>query len=119
MKIATIVLLTFGISVTSSVVHASQWTVCRYEIDVIGIDQAKRHLSAKLLAAKGALSPECPTLGDVLSFTPETSDYQSELPRRKWPQPGKRGSLTYRHLDGICKADGASKPCRIKHYSIP
>ena len=61
----------------------------------------------------------CPEQGTTLMFMPETSDYQALLPRRSWPKKGQVVGIDYRYLDGICKGDGNSHPCRIKHYSVP
>lgn len=56
--------------------------------------------------------------GTILTFTPETRDYQNDLPRRQWPKKGQSVRVDYRYLDGMCKGDGHSHACRIKHYPM-
>ncbi|MCD5996144.1 hypothetical protein KDX38_21660 [Pseudomonas sp. CDFA 602] len=76
-------------------------------------------LQAQVLKVNPA-SPtvECPEEGASLTFTPETADYQNQLPRRKWPIKGQSVRVKYRYLDGLCKGDGNSYECRIKHYPV-
>ena len=45
-------------------------------------------------------------------------DYQNDLPRRTWPKKGQSVRVDYRYLDGVCKGDGQSHSCRIKHYPM-
>ena len=65
-----------------------------------------------------SVSVECPAQGSLLTFTPETPDYQATLPRRQWPRKGQSLQVDYRYLDGVCKGDGNSYACRIKHYPV-
>lgn len=100
--------------------QASTWQICNLELR---ITQVLKHpypqLQAQVLKASPA-SPavECPPVGSELTFIPETRDYQRTLPRRQWPAKGQSAHLNYRYLDGVCKGDGHSHACRIKHYSI-
>lgn len=119
MKIAAILSFITILCLPSHTASAGQWIVCRYEMEVVQVDRRERHLSARLVRSITRLNDECPKPGETLIFTPESTDYQSMLPIKKWPRAGVRSTLTYRHLDGICKNDGNPKPCRIKHYSIP
>ena len=94
---------------------AGNWVVCEYDVKAVNINSSKRELQVKILKGRHANVAECPAVVGEMSFTPETVDYQSELPRKYWPRVGQRARLRYRHLDGYCKNTG---PCRIKHYSI-
>jgi hypothetical protein len=102
--------------------YASPWLVCRMEIKVT--ETVKRPFP-ELRATVLSVTPSkkgiaCPSVGEVLSFTPESRDYQSTLPRRKWPQAGKVTKIRYMYLDGFCMNDGGppSRPCRIEHYPV-
>lgn len=61
---------------------------------------------------------QCPAEEDVIDFTPESADYQAQIARRLWPKLGQFVRMRYLYLDGVCKGDGNSRPCRIKHYPI-
>ena len=94
---------------------ADAWVVCDFDVQAVRIDSAERTLHVTLLNGRPGNADECPTAPGQMSFTPETADYQSELPRKHWPHAGQRALLRYRHLDAICKSRG---PCRIQHYSV-
>ncbi|MDB6445542.1 hypothetical protein PII47_19285 [Pseudomonas sp. 21TX0197] len=115
----------YGLSVLALLVccghaQAGTWQICKMDLEIT--DVLKRpfpQLQAKILKANPAsASVECPEQGSTLTFTPETADYQATLPRRQWPRKGQSMQVDYRYLDGICKGDGNSHPCRIKHYPI-
>ncbi|WP_457967119.1 hypothetical protein M1D68_13725 [Pseudomonas sp. R4-84] len=99
-------------------VHAATWQICDMQLRVTEVvKQPFPGLRAQVLKTSPA-SPkvECPEVGAVISFIPETADYQSTLARRKWPAKGQAIRIKYRYLDGICKGDGNEHPCRIEHY---
>lgn len=100
--------------------QAAAWQICGMELSITHVTtNPYPQLQAKVLKVRPA-SPtvECPEKGAVLSFSPETADYQNILPRRQWPKKGQSVRINYRYLDGLCKGDGHSYECRIKHYPI-
>lgn len=100
---------------------ASSWQICRMELritDVVTNPFPKLQAEILKVSVKTA-TVICPEQGTTLMFTPETSDYQAVLPRRSWPKKGEVVRIDYRYLDGICRGDGNSHPCRIQHYSLP
>lgn len=118
MRFMFLPVLLFGMLAVPVRSHAAEWEVCRYEIRVTKIDFHENTISAVLEDPDGSLGEECPPVGQTLTFMPETLDYQSPLPRKKWPRVGQTRKLIYRHLDGVCKGDGNPHPCRIKHFSV-
>jgi len=101
-------------------VQASTWQICRMELRITDVlKKPYPTLQAQILKARPT-SPavECPMEGTILTFTPETRDYQNDLPRRQWPKKGQSVRVDYRYLDGMCKGDGHSHACRIKHYPV-
>ena len=107
-------LAAFSVLAASSAATAGEWQICDLRIKVLAKRVEARQLEAEVLSAKTNAEAECPQPGQVLAFSPETEDYQSILPSRKWPRAGQTVGLRYRYLDGICKDRGA---CRIEHYS--
>ena len=99
---------------TASSAWASDWEICDLKVQVRDKQTNRAELQTRVLEAKPVGEAECPEAGSALSFRPETEDYQTELPRRQWPKPGKTIKVRYRYLDGECKDRG---PCRIPHYS--
>lgn len=100
--------------------QASAWQICTMELRITGVvKQPYPQLQAQVLKVRPA-SPtvECPEEGAALTFIPETTDYQRVLPRRQWPGKGQAVRVNYRYLDGVCKGDGHSHECRIKHYPV-
>lgn len=93
---------------------AVSWEICDLKVEVRDKQSSRLQLQTRVLEAKAQGQAECPQPGTALSFRPETTDYQSELPRRQWPSPGTTAAVRYRYLDGQCKDRG---PCRIEHYS--
>lgn len=93
-------------------VWAAQWQIC--DLEVREQASSRRELQVSILKVKPQGQAECPQPGELLRFRPETQDYQSELPRRQWPQAGSTFKLRFRYLDGQCKDRGF---CRISHYS--
>lgn len=100
--------------------QAGQWVVCKYKIMVTAINRSDETLTARVTRSENAPRPGCPLIGQALTFRPETPDYQSTLPRRKWPAPGRTADLVYRHIDGACYNEGGppGSHCRIRHFSI-
>lgn len=94
--------------------HAAQWEICDLQVEINRTQPNRRLLEAQVVHTQAHGSGECPQPGTPLTFRPATLDYQSELPRRLWPQPGETVKLRYRYMDGVCKNRGA---CRIEHYS--
>ncbi|QIB08360.1 hypothetical protein GZ982_27755 [Pseudomonas fluorescens] len=101
-------------------VQASTWQICHMELRIVEVlKQPYPQLQAQIVkVTPKSSSVECPVQGSSLTFTPETPDYQATLPRRQWPTKGQSVQVDYRYLDGICKGDGHSHPCRIKHYPV-
>jgi len=101
-------------------VQASTWQICHMELRIVEVlKQPYPQLQAQIVKVRPkSSSVECPVQGSLLTFTPETPDYQTTLPRRQWPRKGQSLQVDYRYLDGICKGDGNSHPCRIKHYPV-
>lgn len=93
---------------------AGHWEICDLKVQVRDKQTHRAQLQTRVMQAQPQGQAECPQPGSALSFRPETADYQSELPRRQWPKPGKTVNVRYRYLDGECKDRG---PCRIEHYS--
>lgn len=101
-------------------VAAATWQICNMELRIIEVlKKPYPQLQAQVLKARPASSTvECPEQGAVLTFIPETTDYQRALPRRQWPDKGQSVRIDYRYLDGFCKGDGHGHECRIKHYPV-
>lgn len=114
------VLLVLTLSVLCEPVQASAWQICSMELRITEVlKQPFAQLQAQVLKITPASTTvECPEVGTTVTFTPETTDYQSPLPRRQWPGKGQSVQIKYRYLDGICKGDGNDYPCRIKHYPM-
>lgn len=117
---ARYVIFALSLFVLCEPVQASVWQICSMELRITNVlKRPYPQLQAQILKVIPA-SPtvECPKEGSTLTFTPETTNYQSELPRRQWPNKGQSVHVNYRYLDGICKGDGNNYGCRIKHYPI-
>jgi hypothetical protein len=101
-------------------VHAATWQICRMELRIVEVvKQPYPQLQAQVLkVSRKSPAIECPEEGTSLTFTPETPDYQATLPRKQWPRKGQSVRVDYRYLDGICKGDGNSYACRIRHYPV-
>jgi hypothetical protein len=114
------VLLVFAFSVLCQPAHASTWQICSLALRITDVvKQPFAQLQARVLKVTPASATvECPEVGATLTFTPETPDYQSPLPRKQWPTKGQSVQINYRYLDGICKGDGHDYACRIKHYPM-
>lgn len=115
---ASLVLAVYCFSFNSTAVLANTWERCELKLAILAHDfNPHPTLKAKVTdVRKQTRSAECPKIGEVISFEPETRDYQSILPRKKWPQKGAIVQWRYIYLDGICKNDGDPIECRIKHY---
>lgn len=98
---------------------AGQWQICDLDVKVRDKQTSTLQLQTRVVSAQAQIQvhgeAECPQPGAALSFSPETPDYQAEVPRRQWPKPGQTVKVRYRYLDGECKDRG---PCRIQHYSL-
>lgn len=113
-------LLALTLSFMGEPVQASTWQICQMELRIVEVlKQPYPQLQALVMKVRPkASSVECPAQGSLLTFTPETPDYQATLPRRQWPGKGQSVQVDYRYLDGVCKGDGNSYACRIKHYPV-
>lgn len=113
-------LLAFTLPFLCEPVQASTWQICQMELRIVEVlKQPYPQLQAQIVKARPkSTSVECPAQDSLLTFTPETPDYQATLPRRQWPGKGQSVRVDYRYLDGICKGDGNPHPCRIKHYPM-
>jgi len=100
--------------------HAANWQICRMEVEITEtVTQPYPGLKGRIESVQAqATSAECPIRGEVIAFEPESADYQSMIPRKRWPKPGERVRMRYQYLDGQCKNDGNTKPCRIQHYPM-
>jgi len=105
-----------------SAVQAGPWQVCRMQVEIVAKLKKPPYpaLQARVLQVEPKRAAmECPAAGDVISFVPESVDYQSTLPFKRWPRPGQTIRMRYLYLDGICKRESVpDSPCRIKHYPI-
>lgn len=117
---ACLVLLALTLPFLCAPVQASTWQICHMELRIVEVlKQPYPQLQAQVMkVTPKSASVECPAQDSLLTFTPETPDYQTTLPRRQWPVKGQSLQVDYRYLDGICKGDGNSHPCRIKHYPV-
>jgi hypothetical protein len=95
---------------------AGQWEICDYTVQIES--SAPSGVRATVTAAAAKNLALCEKVGAELSFSPESEDYQSVLPKKRWPRVGTVANLRYRQLVGFCKNDGNTQPCMIKHYSI-
>jgi hypothetical protein len=99
-----------------SLALAGQWEICDYTV------QIERTEPTGVRAKVSETAPQnpaiCLPIGVDLRFEPESEDYQSTLPKKRWPKVGTTAALRYRQLTGHCKNDGNTQPCTIKHYSI-
>ncbi|UZE84294.1 hypothetical protein [Pseudomonas viciae] len=113
-------LAALALSIPAEPAQAATWQICRLELRIVEVlKQPYPQLQAQVLKVSPAsTSAECPEAGTTLTFTPETTDYQATLPRRQWPKKGQSVRIDYRYLDGMCKGDGNSYACRIKHYPL-
>jgi hypothetical protein len=111
MKLAALILLASPL-----LSLAGQWEICDYTVQVESSAPSGVRATVKEAAPK---NPDfCETVDAALTFAPESADYQSVLPRKRWPKVGTAATLRYRQLVGFCKDDGNTQPCTIKHYSI-
>ncbi|WP_256676046.1 hypothetical protein [Pseudomonas sp. SCB32] len=103
-----------------SCAHAGNWQICRMEVEITEqVTQPYPGLKGRVESVQAQTSTaECPIRGEVIAFAPESADYQSMIARKHWPRPGERVRMRYQYLDGICKGDGNSRPCRIEHYPM-
>jgi hypothetical protein len=95
---------------------AGQWEICDYTVQIES--STPSGVRAKVTVAAPNNPDFCEKAGATLSFEPESENYQSMLPRKRWPKVGTAATLRYRQLVGFCKRDGDTQPCTIKHYSI-
>ena len=95
---------------------AGQWEICDYTVQIESSAPSGVRTTVKETAPKNPAL--CEKVGAALNFEPESADYQSVLPRKRWPKVGTAATLRYRQLVGFCKNDGNTQPCTIKHYSI-
>ena len=76
---------------------AAQWAVCDLRVKILKVNAVERTLEAAVQKTNpGTAHAECPLPGTVLEFRPETRDYRSELPRKRWPAVTQTVALQYR-----------------------
>ncbi len=97
---------------------ASTWQICHLEVRVAPSQTRQQMLAARVLDVRSKTGVTCPAAGEMIAFAPESTDYQSMLPRSAWPAAGSTVRMRYQYLDGTCKNDGDPKPCRIEHYPL-
>lgn len=95
---------------------AGPWEICDHTIQIESSSPSDVRATVKEAAPKNR--ELCLKVGASLSFVPESEDYQSVLPRKRWPKVGSTVTLRYRQLTGFCKRDGDTQPCTIRHYSV-
>lgn len=119
-RVTRYALFVFPVLVMCQPVQASKWEICRMALRVTEVlTRPYPTLQAQVVkVSQASATAECPEEGATLTFTPETADYQSTLPRRQWPKKGQLMHVDYRYLDGTCKGDGHSHACRIQHYPL-
>ena len=110
-KLAALAVLTSPL-----VALAGPWEICDYTVHIESATPSGVRATVKEAAAKNM--DLCLKVGASLSFAPESEDYQSVLPRKRWPKVGTATALRYRQLTGFCKRDGDTQPCTIQHYSV-
>lgn len=95
---------------------AGPWEICDYTVQI----ESSAPSGVRTTVKEASLNnPElCEKVGVSLSFAPESENYQSVLPRKRWPKVGTTATLRYRQLTGFCKRDGDTQPCTIRHYSV-
>ena len=100
--------------------HAATWKICQLEASITRtIVRPHPKLVAQIVrVTPQSADAQCPSLDSTIQFIPESRDYQSTLPRKRWPTSGQHIKLRYQYLDGLCKHDGANEPCRIEHYPM-
>jgi hypothetical protein len=99
---------------------AGTWQVCHLKIQVIkhlpATDTSSRKLQAKVLDVRAVpTDSECPAKDAIITFAPETSNYQYMLPYKRWPKVGQQIKIRYQYMDGICYS---GRECRIEHYPV-
>jgi hypothetical protein len=97
---------------------AATWQICHLDVRVAPYQNGPQMLAARVLAVRSKPGVTCPAAGETIVFSPESTDYQSMLPRSAWPAVGSTVRMRYQYLDGTCKNDGNPKPCRIEHYPL-
>jgi hypothetical protein len=119
-----IVLSSLPLSV-SAATHRSTWQVCHLQVQIIKhLTSASlgRSLQARVLHVRAAPAvSDCPATGSIITFEPDTPDYQNKIPYKRWPKAGQKIKMRYQYLDGYCKNDnrGGDTPCRIENYPVP
>lgn len=95
--------------------QANRWKVCDYTVETTHAHPSEHQVAVTIIAHRKVNPPACPEPGERMSFAPETADYQSQLPRKHWPQMGHWAHLRHRFQHGQCKDRG---PCTIEHHSV-
>lgn len=77
-------------------VQASTWQICHMELRIVEVlKQPYPQLQAQVMTIRPkSASVECPQQGSLLTFTPETPDYQATLPAGNGPGKGSRYGWT-------------------------
>lgn len=95
---------------------ASTWQICHLEVRIAA--HQVQTLAARIVDVRSKPGVTCPATGETIIFPPESADYQSMLPRKRWPAAGSTVRMRYQYFDGTCKNDGNPQPCRIEHYPL-
>lgn len=69
------------VSIFTSVAHAAEWSICKLDVLVMNkIRTSYLELQAEILTVYPvSKNAECPLKGEIITYRPEDSDYQSEL----------------------------------------
>lgn len=93
----------------------TQWVVCDLVVRIEPAAPGAQRLAGQVVSVDGPAHSECPARDARIAFLPETPDYQSVLPRRRWPKAGTHARIRYRYLIGACKH---TPVCKIEHHSV-
>lgn len=93
----------------------TRWVICDLSVHVDEVQRAAQRMAGRVAAVKAPAGAQCPRVDERISFLPETPDYQSVLPRRRWPKVGAVARVRYRYLIGSCKH---AEVCKIEHHSV-
>ncbi|GAA5159543.1 hypothetical protein GCM10025770_06010 [Viridibacterium curvum] len=100
---------------TCAFAQKRHWVICDLTVMVKSAQDTVPRVSGLVRSSNAPAGTECPAPGAVISFLPETMDYQTVLPRKQWPGVGEVVTIRYRYLLGECKYTG---PCKIEHFSL-
>lgn len=95
--------------------QAHTWQVCKLTVKINHIVKTEQKIEATVIQVTHKSQVECPAQGETITFSPESADYQTMLPKKNWPKSGQVVAMRYQYIDGECKDSG---PCRIAHYPL-